>query len=231
MALQSFTTWNPQPTNGKTGNTVLRLHQFVNVAIAQAKKDGKTMVVLEDGIIKPVTDPIHFAKGRETWHAWYESIVLLGQTYALAGAAADLNIAGGGKAEEDYLWKTIVPLAKKYGIAYYVEDFGTPNAHLHVDIGAYYNDGIRGDGKWHLADWIGKGPEIDNVVYPADLPVYKNAKTNTPSTVKVVQVKVGATPDGLFGAATETKVKAYQKKNKLTADGVVGKATWKVMNS
>lgn len=44
--------------------------------------------------------------------------------------------------------------------------------------------------------------------------------------VKLVQAKVGATQDGVFGPKTEMLVKEWQKKNKLTVDGIVGPKTW-----
>lgn len=47
--------------------------------------------------------------------------------------------------------------------------------------------------------------------------------------VERVQRAVGATPDGIYGPATEAKVKAYQKRHGLTADGIVGPASWSVM--
>lgn len=47
--------------------------------------------------------------------------------------------------------------------------------------------------------------------------------------VKLVQVVVGAKPDGDFGAVTERRVKAWQKANGLSDSGLVDVATWKAM--
>ncbi len=44
--------------------------------------------------------------------------------------------------------------------------------------------------------------------------------------VKVWQVIVGVTPDGIFGSATESATKAFQKEFNLAADGIVGNKTW-----
>lgn len=43
--------------------------------------------------------------------------------------------------------------------------------------------------------------------------------------VKLIQQKVGATADGIFGSATYQKVKDWQKKNGLVNDGLVGTKT------
>lgn len=44
--------------------------------------------------------------------------------------------------------------------------------------------------------------------------------------VKVIQLKVGAKQDGIFGNDTQSKVAAHQSKKKLKRDGIVGKNTW-----
>jgi hypothetical protein len=49
--------------------------------------------------------------------------------------------------------------------------------------------------------------------------------------IKIIQCKVGADVDGIFGPNTETKVKDYQRENDLTVDGKVGKNTLTKMMS
>lgn len=49
--------------------------------------------------------------------------------------------------------------------------------------------------------------------------------------VKAVQSRVGATPDGVFGPATEGAVKRFQASHGLAADGVVGPQTWQALVS
>lgn len=44
--------------------------------------------------------------------------------------------------------------------------------------------------------------------------------------VKVLQLIVGVTSDGIFGSKTETALKTWQKNNGLTADGIAGAKTW-----
>ncbi|HEY5070400.1 MAG TPA: N-acetylmuramoyl-L-alanine amidase [Caulobacteraceae bacterium] len=49
---------------------------------------------------------------------------------------------------------------------------------------------------------------------------------STGDMVKTLQGAVGATPDGIFGADTETKVRIFQRLKGLVPDGIVGPATW-----
>lgn len=68
------------------------------------------------------------------------------------------------------------------------------------------------------------GPAI-TMAYPGT-PLVKGSQGDA---VKLIQAKVGAKPDGDFGAATEKRVKEWQKAHKLKADGIVGSVTWKKM--
>lgn len=46
-------------------------------------------------------------------------------------------------------------------------------------------------------------------------------------TVRVWQIIVGTTPDGIFGSGTESATKNWQTSHGLTADGIVGAKSWK----
>lgn len=46
------------------------------------------------------------------------------------------------------------------------------------------------------------------------------------TSVKLIQQKLGITPDGNFQKKTETAVKNFQANNGLVSDGVVGEKTW-----
>lgn len=47
--------------------------------------------------------------------------------------------------------------------------------------------------------------------------------------VKQLQIKLGLTPDGVFGKNTESAVKKYQLENNLVVNGIVGNETWSKM--
>lgn len=59
-----------------------------------------------------------------------------------------------------------------------------------------------------------------------DMPTIK--KGSKGKAVQIIQIIVGVTADGDFGAKTYNAVMAFQKKHGLTQDGIVGKNTWKV---
>lgn len=54
--------------------------------------------------------------------------------------------------------------------------------------------------------------------------IKKGSKGNT---VKVWQIIIGETPDGIFGSGTESVTKTWKKNHGLAADGIVGKNSWK----
>ena len=49
--------------------------------------------------------------------------------------------------------------------------------------------------------------------------------------VKELQAKLGLPQDGVFGPATEAKVRAFQQAQGLTADGVVGAKSWAALEA
>ena len=55
--------------------------------------------------------------------------------------------------------------------------------------------------------------------------IKKGSKGNA---VKVWQIIIGTTADGIFGSGTENMTKTWQKNHGLMADGIVAKNSWKV---
>jgi peptidoglycan hydrolase-like protein with peptidoglycan-binding domain len=55
--------------------------------------------------------------------------------------------------------------------------------------------------------------------------------SSTGKLVKLVQAKVGAGADGIFGQKTEAAVRAFPSAHGLDPDGIVGPKTWKALDS
>lgn len=215
MVTTPLTPYTPtvvMPNKGRRINDPAHLQRFLTEAAALVKKDGWTLSVKEDGVWAPVT-AVHLQKNQVTWHAFYKT------SDPYVGGAADINIRRDGSTTAQraaYIDKVLVPLAINYGIAYYREDYGTSNQHLHIDIGTVFNH----SGSWKAAEWIGL-PAVD-------LPVWRG-KSNP--SVGVIQEELGLVVDDVFGVKTDAAVRAFQKKYRLTVDGVVGPQTWKAMQA
>jgi peptidoglycan hydrolase-like protein with peptidoglycan-binding domain len=96
---------------------------------------------------------------------------------------------------------------------------------FHVEIAPTYADDA-GFYEQAFASLTTAVPVVAQVnTYPGT-PLKLGSKGNS---VAMVQVVVGAKPDGDFGPKTFNLVKFWQASNKLKADGVVGPVTWKKM--
>lgn len=74
-----------------------------------------------------------------------------------------------------------------------------------------------------------KGNVDMNIMYCVEptKEVYPTLKVGSKGEyVKIVQEKVGCTPDGIFGQITKNHVIIFQAQNGLAKDGVVGPKTW-----
>lgn len=70
-------------------------------------------------------------------------------------------------------------------------------------------------------------PATTKKVSDTKMPTVKKGSKGT--AVKIVQVILGLTVDGSFGAKTKAAVIAFQKKHGLEQDGSVGPITWKAL--
>jgi peptidoglycan hydrolase-like protein with peptidoglycan-binding domain len=65
---------------------------------------------------------------------------------------------------------------------------------------------------------------------PGQTPRRTLRRPMTDELVKIVQTKVGVTPDGKFGPKTEAAVRVFQRNHSLIPDGIVGPKTWMVLD-
>lgn len=71
-------------------------------------------------------------------------------------------------------------------------------------------------------DWV-----LDVRLPPESYPLLKRGARGL--AVRVLQEKLRIEADGIFGPATEAKVKLFQRAHGLTDDGIVGEATWNAL--
>lgn len=74
-----------------------------------------------------------------------------------------------------------------------------------------------------VADTSNVGDKEEREVY--DMDVIKRGSKG--KAVKVWQIIIGVTADGIFGGGTESATKGWQRKHDLSDDGIVGPKTWK----
>lgn len=99
------------------------------------------------------------------------------------------------------------------------------------------SDGVRrrwkggvANGRWakhgKMTAWLayGSDPKKETCHISLDLPILK--KGDTGKAVKLWQMIVGASADGIFGPATEKATKGFQNTKKIAIDGIVGHDSW-----
>lgn len=67
--------------------------------------------------------------------------------------------------------------------------------------------------------------EVINNSEDYDMPLIKRGSSG--KAVKIWQIIVGTTIDGIFGQNTEAATKRFQERNNLEVDGIVGPKSWK----
>lgn len=146
--------------------------------------------------------------------------------------AVDLVHVNPGKVHRSPTWGEV----PKQGTAA-VKAFGV---HCNVDGEPWHMQPVEIDG-W--GGWSSSGRKhpvagypLETVSMPAPGPALVFAYPGSPlrrgskgDAVRLVQAKVGATPDGDFAAVTDRRVREWQAANGLKVDGIVGPVTWKRM--
>lgn len=94
------------------------------------------------------------------------------------------------------------------------EAYRGPNRHDHHVHVSITTAGADDESEWSL----------DAGVAPASYPVLRRGARGL--AVRVLQEKLRIEADGIFGPATEAKVKLFQRAHGLTDDGIVGETTW-----
>lgn len=99
-----------------------------------------------------------------------------------------------------------------------------------LDCDVFYGDKAAWDAYVKCAEIIPGGVQVEQIyaytTLAAELPILRlGAKGNA---VKLVQLIVGADPDGIWGLKTDAAVKAWEKKYRLEEDGLFDKPDWQV---
>ena len=99
-----------------------------------------------------------------------------------------------------------------------------------LDCNAFYGDRAAWDAYVRTAEITTGGVQVEQIyaytTLAAELPILRlGAKGNA---VKLVQLIVGADPDGIWGPKTDAAVKAWEKKYRLEEDGLFDKPDWQV---
>ena len=79
----------------------------------------------------------------------------------------------------------------------------------------------------YLMDTTTEKPVTTEKLAEEDVKMKQIKKGSKGNAVKVWQIIIGETADGIFGEKTLQKTLAFQKKKGLSQDGIVGQKTWK----
>lgn len=72
-----------------------------------------------------------------------------------------------------------------------------------------------------------KPQENNNTTKVSDTKMPTIRRGSKGKAVRIWQIIIGSTPDGVFGKNTDAKTRTYQKNHGLSVDGIVGPKSWK----
>ena len=137
-----------------------------------------------------------------------------------------------------YLGEICMINGKVYNVIECTGSWGGGILYSYVDAAGkrYKYKGGPQNGRWtkhgKMTPWVSYSDQAAPAPKPAQkeseeysmLPTIK--KGSKGNSVKVWQIIIGATPDGVFGPITESNTIKFQKNNGLEIDGIVGPKTW-----
>lgn len=88
-----------------------------------------------------------------------------------------------------------------------------------------FNSAVENTKNDDAVENIESNNEIINNSEEYDMPLIRRGSSG--KVVKIWQIIVGTTIDGIFGQNTEAATKRFQERNNLEVDGIVGPKTWK----
>lgn len=155
-------------------------------------------------------------------------------TWEQAAIDALVNCAPYAAKNKDWSLGATLDLLEAYnGLGY--RKRGLPSPYLWAGTDQYVSGKYVADGKFDpsfVDKQLGaaallmalRGKDADQLDAPTITPLLLKLGSSG-DQVKALQIAIGASPDGVFGPATQAKVIAFQKEHGLTPDGVVGKQT------
>ena len=151
------------------------------------------------------------------------------QSHHMWGTAFDFcrNDGKGAYYDADGFFKKVGAIGKSIGLEW-GGDWKSPVDKPHFQLPDWGSTTVRLKSMYGTPDdfkktWGGSDKTEQGEEY--NMPLIK--KGSRGNAVKIWQIIVGVTADGIFGSATENATKTFQKNKGISQDGIVGKYSWK----